>query len=305
MNNRYSEVDVQRILTAYREVFPEINEGLRKYWDLDRARPWAYLTTDFHRASYDALAELSERTEQINRDIEDVTLKANALVAASRTLGVGFSIGISPWTDHGLFSTYASHKTKATVVLAHDWYPIVVKKSHERDQPLFAQGLATLGPPARANYHSAVPPELLTGGGDRVLLFLNLYPHYRPPGADVMGQLTEEEYRGCREGFLGVLEATLRRFDDVDVISWGRYTWNQLRKLLPPDPVRVKLSDNWGSGAVRRLHSIPVGRHKVRYLPLAHPSHSGNFRTKGETGHLKYLEFGLSQLAGRAAFAAT
>lgn len=294
MKTQYSKCDVERILSAYREMFPSIGPELRRYWDLDRKQEWSLLTTDFHAVDYDTLVELSVRTEKINREFAGARAKAHALADAARNLGSGFSIGVSPWTDHGLFSTYEPAKDKITVVVAHDWYPIVPMKEHPRDMPLFAQGLATMTGAVGAKYHKAVPPQLLSDGGDRVLLFLNLYPHYREPEDGLTGKLAVD-YGECFRGLLDVLECVCTRFNDVQLISWGTHTWEQVRKLVEGKD-KTNLSDNWLTGGESAVHTIRVGGRPVRYLPLAHPSHPGNFCTKGPIGHLAHVQRGFAAL---------
>lgn len=44
----YTKQQVDRILTAYKGLFPKITLALAKYCGLSRKRQWPLLTSDFH-----------------------------------------------------------------------------------------------------------------------------------------------------------------------------------------------------------------------------------------------------------------
>jgi hypothetical protein len=108
------------------------------------------------------------------------------------------------------------------------------------------------------------------------------------------------DYGECLRGVQAVLALVCRRFDDVQLISWGTHTWVQLRKLVAGNGT-LKLSENWHTAGGPAVHTIRIGARSVAYLPLAHPSHSGNFCTKGPTGHLAHVERGFAALAAETA----
>ena len=187
----YSNEQVEQILHAYRSIFPTISGELANYWGLQRERHWSYLTTDFHTASFQKLQSLHHRTLEIDALGLGVKERGDALREASLKLGIGFSIGISPWTDNLLERTYSDTKNSAVILLGHDWYPIVIS-----DRPSGAPLKASDSIHAVQKYWPTVPEAVLDG--TKVGLFFNLYPDYRPPGDPKCGNITKDEYRGMR-----------------------------------------------------------------------------------------------------------
>ena len=49
----YTRDEVNLIQDAYRHLFGNIGPELRQYWDLDRQRDWACLTSDFRNATFE------------------------------------------------------------------------------------------------------------------------------------------------------------------------------------------------------------------------------------------------------------
>lgn len=61
----YDRTGAQRIIEAYREIFPRITPELASYWDTARTRPWSYLTSDFHRATLEKYESFSTTVERL------------------------------------------------------------------------------------------------------------------------------------------------------------------------------------------------------------------------------------------------
>lgn len=296
---RYGVDDAKAIINAYRDIFPEITPELAAYFDFDRKRPWSYLTSNFHCASLEQYQRLSDAVEQIELDAKarhpvPATELANRLVLAARKEEIGFSLGFGPWTDHGLYSTYGSGRTnRLTILVGHDWYPIVPKRArepHPLNWPLRQDGLHMLPSHKAADYYAGVAQSVLDA--ESVLLFLNLYPDYREPEEHTTGAV-KAGYAGCLDGFEAVLAATRHRYhpDDVTIISWGAYPWKILsaRTGISRPPGIMGMTEDL---AGEPLHFRSRG-HTYSYLPLAHPSEKRNFQVDF---HLEHVRVGFQKL---------
>lgn len=166
----YERGEVEQILAAYKDIFPLIGAPLANYWGLGRERPWSYVTTDFHRTTYEQLKLLHDRTRVIDAMGLATKEKGAALRDASSECGVGFSMGICPWTDHLLLKTYSPEKDSLTILLGHDWYPIVVQSRTRSDSPL-RNGDALHYTP---KYMPAAPQAIFDGS--TIGLFLTCIP---------------------------------------------------------------------------------------------------------------------------------
>jgi hypothetical protein len=107
----------KKILAAYRSIFPQMTPELAEYWGLSRQRDWSVVTSDFHSASYDKFKSLHEHVVKIDNQGLAPKSKGEALRAAAISCGVGYSMGISPWTDHLLYETYSDDKDSVTILL--------------------------------------------------------------------------------------------------------------------------------------------------------------------------------------------
>lgn len=303
----YSTAEVGRIRTAYREIFPTITDGLVRYWDIgaSRERPWSFLTTNFHEADYDRMLALHADVEALQtRHFSKLEGKAGGELQqlcddtgkALRQLALekhrcGMSIGICPWTDHGLLQTYASEKKRVTVIVGHDWYPVVPPKQHPFDSPLRVSGLHALEEKKVQLYVEGAPRAIFDGSS--VYLFVNLIPDYRPPGALVTGAWS----KGGRwlEGFTALIEALSKRFNSIQMISWGVPAWTALRKHVLASESRLGIMQ-YAKAAQGEAVYFEAGDLRVRYLPLAHPSFGSNFRSEHHQQHVvsgyKALEVG-------------
>lgn len=246
----YTPDEFKLIGDAYRHIFGAIGPNLRAYWDLDRKRPWGCLTTDFERATFGQHEEATRRALEIEQTVFDPLLRGRALRDVTRQTGVGLSLGVCPWTDHGLLQTYArnQHKRRLTIILGHDWYPIVPEREHKMhpvDAPLRRSGgLHDLK--AYIN-RGAVPAAIMDKS--ELLLFLNFHPDFRPPNTPVEGPFNP--YGRSAEGFGAVIQAITREFK-VQVISWSGPVWEALSERFmnrrKPEGVciRVRNPANFG-----------------------------------------------------------
>lgn len=269
----YDRNQVEKILGAYRTLFPDTGGELARYWDTGRKRDWSYLTTDFHSATYDKFADLHARTIEID---EDKTLgkpeKGEALRKASREVGVGFSLGICPWTDNLLHETYSPEKERLLILLGHDWYPIVPMKRLPSDTPLGVAGLHFV-----PKYKPAAPQLVFTNQSP-VVLFLNLYPDYRPPGTRSTGDLPKGSYsyEDCLLGLDAVIAALNSRYQSIDLISWGKNPWVALGKRVTHDGKQNGIM-NQAREQGGKVLTFKSSSRDLPYLPMAHPSENRNF----------------------------
>lgn len=193
---------------------------------------------------------------------------------------------MSPWTDQALFHTYSPQKDCITIVVGHDWYPIVPAVPHARDRPLISQGLHD---GAVSHYWKGVPASLLREDPEHVMLFLNLYPDYRQPADPKTGKI-KGSYAPWLAGFEAVVDAVSCTYRQVRIISWGTLTWDMLSRRVPGSHGGVMHNAEQKTGKVHRFVS---GGRELPYLPLAHPCFDGNFK---RPHHLRHVQEGFRQL---------
>lgn len=280
----YTPSQVDDVLQAYHRLFPRMTPALRAYWDHARERPWSCITTDFKSASY-------EQFEQLHRSAVDIDARGltapeegAALAAAAREAGVGYSLGICPWTDNGLLETYSTDKTCLVIIVAHDWYPIVPVKEHPVGTPLLVEGLHYT-----PKYWKGGPQDVFSPSS--VLLFLNLYPDYRHPGDTRTGRIATD-YSLWLQGFMEAVDMAASTYDEVALISWGAPVWETLRSRVDVAHQHrgIMLQAEEASGT--RLVFQTPGR-AIPYLPLAHPSYARNFN---QPHHLAHVRAGFANL---------
>lgn len=283
----YSVDEVAHILRAYQSIFPTITAELADYWGLQRKRPWSCVTTDFHAATFEKLQALHEQALEIDRRGLSEQARGNALRDAALSTGVGYSIGISPWTDNLLARTYADEKDSVVILLGHDWYPIV---TGERSSGTPLMSWDSLHEVER--YWPGAPQAVLDG--TEVGLFVNLYPDYRPPGDPKCGNLSKYgySYEACLLGLDALVSAACRRFRKVQVISWGSNVWSALlpRVVGIRQPVLLSAAVLEAPG---RVLGIELGGQQLAYFPVMHPGHWGNF---GRVAHLRHVKAGYAAL---------
>lgn len=287
MNAIYSEDQVAHILNVYRSIFPSISPELADYWGLNRQRTWSCLTTNFHQATYEKLHALHLQAQEIDGMDLDFQKKGDALRDAALGLDVGYSIGITPWTDHLLSQTYSDDKNSVVILLGHDWYPIV-PDGRPSGTPLGASDSLH----HVESYWPAAPEAVLEG--DTVGFFFNLYPDYRPPGDPKCGRLTQYgyTYAQCLAGVDAMVDALSKRFEHIQLISWGSNVWDALLCRVAGAAPKTLLSKHIGS-APGMVQTIELAGRRLRYLPLMHPGHWGNF---GRPYHLRHVKAGFAEL---------
>lgn len=283
----YERGGVEQILTAYKDIFPSIGAPLSRYWGLGRERPWSYVTTDFHRATYEQLKLLHDCTRAIDAMGLATDEKGAALRDASIACGVGFSMGVCPWTDHLLLKTYSPEKKSLTILLGHDWYPIVVESRERSDSPL-RNGDALHYTP---KYKPAAPAAIFDGS--TVGLFLNLYPDYRPPGDGKCGALHRYgiSYEECLDGLDAIVGAASARFQTIRIISWGANVWAAMRARARKAPPLTLMA--YARGRPGEILMFKAAGREIEYLPIAHPSHAGNFH---QAAHLSHVNLGFEAM---------
>lgn len=283
----YSFDEVAHTLHAYKSVFPTITPELADYWGLQRERPWSCVTTDFHSATFEKLQNIHEQASEIDKQGFGEQARGNALRKAALSTGVGYSIGLSPWTDNLLARTYSDEKDSVVILLGHDWYPIV---TGDRPSGTPLMSWDTLHEVER--YWPGAPQAVLDGSV--VGLFVNLYPDYRPPGDPKCGSLSKYgySYEQCLLGLDALVTAVHKRFNQVQVISWGSNVWSALHHRVANVRQSALLSATVLEKCGRVL-GVELGGRKIPYLPIMHPGHWGNF---GRVGHLRHVKAGYAAL---------
>jgi hypothetical protein len=183
----YSRQESEQIFKSYQALWPNIPPQLEKFLDVNKERPWSVLTSDFHTTFYVNLQTFHQSLGAVDYSTKPSELGI-ALAALSRAHNTGFSHGFSPWTDAMLLETFSSKTRRLLIILGHDWYPIV---THDYD-PTAKKGYAALSPLIHQSPRDEYPhalPDSLTAHPDRAILFLNLFPDFRPPCTDCMGDI--------------------------------------------------------------------------------------------------------------------
>jgi hypothetical protein len=271
----YTAQEADAILAAYRRVFPHTADALAAYWDFPRARCWSCLTTDFHKVTSDQVEAFHGALQTMDRTGAPADV-GDRLRTLSLTCGVGYSLGISPWTDDLLLRTFIERTRRVLIILGHDWYPIVTRTpAYQARSPLERQSLFDEAP-----YAAAVPD--IGRCVDCTVLFINLYPDFRPPGGDVMGALGD--YGPWLLGIEAVCQSVARGFELAGIVSWGSHVWEAMKRRSVRE---WGLDPDWRSLGVMAVAARHRGQHplmllmggrRVRWFPFAHPSFATNFR---------------------------
>lgn len=292
----YTDSEVNHILDAYKNLFPSTERELADYWDYRQTRLWSCLTTDFHKVNIETIKTFNVAVQQI--DSTDTKLSHQTLGQQfknlSRQYNVGYSLGISPWTDDLLLQTF-SEKTKfVIIVLGHDWYPIVGNANFP-SPPLQRDRISD-----KQHYANAIPS--LRGAEDCAILFMNLYPDFREPGAPKTG-LLEKNYEQWVKGLEAVCKSISQQYCLVRIISWGKPVWEALREKLGPEWQKLKVMNavvrQYRHGQVEPI-DLYLGGMKISYHAFAHPSFATNFKKESHwaayESAIKSLEKELSSL---------
>jgi hypothetical protein len=280
----YNSDQIEHILQSYRHLFPraEMTPALATYWDYGRQRPWSDITTDFHAATHERLLELHSRSLEIEKLNLAPSEKGESLRAVARDLGVGFSLGVCPWSDNLLLNTFDPRKPRRdlVVIVGHDWYPIGAGTLSE--SPVYDQGLHHTEKYRRwcpGSFFRRIP-------NDPVIFFLNLYPDFRPPTASKMGALPRDSYPypACVNGLKEVLRILKPKFERTSVISWGKPAWEAMSPLVDGEPIIRSITVQQKQ---RAGHILSIGG--VSYFPMAHPAFGSNH-------YKEHLRIGYRQL---------
>ncbi len=268
----YTIADAQRILDAYRALLPDYSRIISDYLDIcrQRRREWACLTTNFHDVTLDVIKEF----DRVVRGTDINAVPRDELGQYFRQLSiehnVGYSMGISPWTDYLLNTSYKPDLKKVVIILGHDWYPIVPRNLKIWD---------SVYPPLRkctitGDYDLAIPASIKNG--KFILFFMNIYPDFRAPFTEKTGSLGNANfYQPFVEGFEAICTSIATNYEIVALVVWGGDAWNALR---------LKIDVEWQKRgfietiAFQHMHfgsAIPItlGGRIYKTFPLPHPSY--------------------------------
>lgn len=260
---KYTEEKTELILASYNSLFEQPTEELLEFMDLSRKREWSCLTSDFRTLTYQKLREFDRQISDLNLSSKSLAEIGNTLSNLSREAKVGYSMGLSPWTDWLLSKTFKASSRQLLIVVGHNWYPIVTSdKCYVANSPLKEDA-----PTCEWRYAKALPTRLLESP-ELAVLFLNLNPDFLPPGENITGETSTTQFI---EGFTGLCKSVSKSFSIKGVISWGSPVWQSLAKKLK-DGVPISKSSNIGVAALEHNLALNVGGLELKYYPFLHPS---------------------------------
>lgn len=266
----YNEADFGIIVERYGRLLGDGNAALDEFLDLDRTRDWSVLTSDFRNITFAQATAFHEEVVKLsdaNRDAKAADLGAR-LAALARQSGIGFSLGLSPWTDSLLLKTFSDATRRVIIILGHDWYPIVTPTSstgrYAAMSPLFRQCM-------ESEYPAGIPAEFLNKRSCGVF-FLNLYPDFRAPGGSTQGVTTA---RNFTKAFSACCEAIARNYEIACIVSWGSHVWDALRRNSRS--LAGKTSEGIAAAALAGPHLLDINGVSHQYFPFTHPSSRGWF----------------------------
>lgn len=240
--------------------------------DLSRTRDWSYLTSDFRTLTFEKIQDFDRQIDALNLSSKSVAEIGNSLASLSRSAKVGYSMGLCPWTDAMLLETFSSKTRRLLIIMGQDWYPIV-KCDFDLNT---SKGYAAKSPLVRQSPRDEYPfafPQTLTTPPDRAIVFMNLYPDFRPPGMDCTGNIGADK-------FVAAFKACCREFSrnyTIDaVMTWGDPVWQALRKEVaisagkPPEGIMTS--------ALSGPFNLVFEGLSIPYHPFSHPSYPCNFK---------------------------
>lgn len=263
----YSKADVEFIFHAYRHIFGDADEAVFDYLGFRPRRAWSHLTTDFRSASYEQCLELHLYSESLHTRGLPPSEEAELLKKKCSEVGAGYSLGICPWTDNLLFESFRTEKSDIVMVIGHDWYPIAAGRLAE-------SGLYVAGLHHTPKYQRWCPEAFFDAADGPVVLFMNLYPDFRPPGSKKTGPLPavrELSYSDCVKGITAAIRAVEKRYQSVKLVSWGVPAWSALVEYVTAGVIAKGLKQQASRGTGQ-----PLTLFGLEYLPLAHPSFASN-----------------------------
>jgi hypothetical protein len=291
VSRNYTVSQINHILNAYKSLFPSTEGELASYWDYGRTRPWSCITTDFHRVSIETIQAFDAAVRQIGDTGLSHQILGQRFKGISRQYNVGYSLGISPWTDDLLLRTFSERTKFVVIILGHDWYPIVVNAKGKLVVPTPPlQQCSILDDPV---YSDAIPNSLCKVE-DCAVLFMNLYPDFRPPDSDITGAL--DNYRKWIKGLEAVCKSISQQYCLVCAISWGEHVWKAVRSHLSIEWQQLGIM-----AAANRQYKheqgkpldLHLGGIRIPYYAFAHPSFGTNFKNES---HWAAYESALSTL---------
>ncbi|MFI5251441.1 MAG: hypothetical protein ACHQQQ_03320 [Bacteroidota bacterium] len=301
----YEEWEIDKIITAYRDVFnvydPESGEVLKKYyWEntkFEGNNQWELLTSDFTVERNDFKKNLLQFDKSYREFLKNNSKIFSTLCPKkigekllelfptnSSTSKIGFSIGICPKTDDLLLESYKPHEPEREIiiVLGHNWYPIVTKNKELPFPPLTGESVFECTRNYK-KYGRYFDQRLL----DKfVVLYLNLYPHFLPPGDPTTGAVSApvlEKYLCHFENLCRIIQ---KRRNIQGIITWGAPVYEQIRTLFIPEIKSKYMIKGVTKAATESRVKIDqfllakIGGEILKVYPHVHPCHQGNFRTK-------------------------
>ena len=240
---------------------------------------------------YDFDLNYRELRTRIQEHIEEISVcdMGKELLDYAKTSGQGFSIGICPKTDDLLGRTYESEKECVVIVLARDWYPIVTEdKTIFPFPPLTGESVFERRGMNYNKYGKYFYKELLDSS---IVLYMNLYPDYREPGAAPRGNYEREKLVGYAEYFNEVCKLVVRKRKISGIISWGRDVYCRLFEYLT-DQDQEKYSGLGLKRAVMQHRGVGMMmKAQINYYPFIHPSCMGLFNS-----HVKWYETAIDRI---------
>lgn len=268
----YTIPEAQHILGAYRTVFSDHSLSVSVYLDIgpQRQREWSCLTTNFYDVTLDAI-------EQFDRAVRNANINEmpkNDLGQYFRQLSIehniGYSLGISPWTDYLLHKSFTPELKKIVIILGHDWYPLIPENLQIWD---------SINPPLRqcpitGSYDEAIPN--LFKNGEFILFFMNLFPDFREPFASKTGSLGNADfYKPFVEGFEAVCDAIAENYEIAALIVWGSDVWTALKSKIASDWQQRGFIETIKYQHQCHNNGIPItlGEGTYKAFPLPHPAY--------------------------------
>lgn len=295
----YTDIEATRILDIYRNILPNIYGDLSIYFDYERKRKWSLLTTDFNNTDVISIKKFNDKASEYNLEILNKFPNVNKLPIEEQasiskiyrdmvvSYNIGFSLGVSPITDDLLLKTFNENTTRIIILLAHDWYPIITTAPDGTTPFLPIPPLQKYSVLSEVKYEPAVSPLLKAQNCG--LLFMNLYPDFRAPGSNKIGNLGD--YTIYVKGFLAICKLISSKYDISGVISWGSNVWNALKNITNGNKYNKGIM--YVASELYRSQSplfITIDNYnKIPYYPFAHPSFATNFKNKDHWASYQYV----------------
>lgn len=288
-SGKYNRENIQKILNAYNTIFPDIC-SLTDYLDLKNkpSREWSCLTTNFQKINIDTVNRFELKIAEIEKlELTCATKlgyeykKLSDEFSNDMKYKVGFSLGISTWTDFLLEKTFSKNKKDILIFLGHDWYPIITASIKQREadmrekHPRYINNINS-----QKKYGEAIPDKLFK---KNICLFLNLCPDFRPPATSTKGTfIKKREYEEYAQGFDMLCKAINKKYKIVGIFSWGDAVWKALQPKCKSN-WQYDGSVDWSAVGIMNTVYEHDGKYfefsdmKLPYYPFAHPAYGKYF----------------------------